>query len=355
MLDLEVAKKQLGQIISVRDTCNNEADTKQHMIIPFLRMLNLDRPAYLKLEYTCFSAGGKSEAVDYAIVVDGNPLILIECKQTSRSNLDSYIPQIKKYYQNKITVKIGVLTNGIVYHFFTDNTNTNVMDDEPFLTYDIAQPEIGFDFIKLLYYDDKFDIEKIHSKAKAIWESKSVEASLSNLFSNLPDDLIKFVMKKVNPHLKPNQINLSKYKAYIQNALDTTIEKDLKEPDPVPGEIAEPITKNTILVYLNARGVNAQGKYDPQTNNISVLKGSEFAIDEVPSCSDAYRKFRKRLIADGYLKINKAGDKYILQSDLGYFASSTAGAYVLGRSVNGWTIWKDKNSDKTLKELMLGK
>ena len=68
--------------------------------------------------------------MDYAIVIDGVPAILIEDKYAGE-NLDKHGSQLFRYYATT-SAKFGILTNGIEYRFYTDLENQNKMDEVPF-------------------------------------------------------------------------------------------------------------------------------------------------------------------------------------------------------------------------------
>ena len=74
------------------------------------------------------------ERVDYALIRDGQPIILIEAKQANVPLSDrQHLTQLFRYW-NATPVKIGILTNGIEYRFYGDTDNDNLMDAKPFLS-----------------------------------------------------------------------------------------------------------------------------------------------------------------------------------------------------------------------------
>ena len=70
--------------------------------------------------------------VDYAIMKGGlTPVILIECKSISE-NLERHDSQLFRYFGLQQIAKFAILTNGLIYRFFTDLDNPNKMDSDPF-------------------------------------------------------------------------------------------------------------------------------------------------------------------------------------------------------------------------------
>ena len=47
--------------------------------------------------------------------------------------------ELKGYYNAVPTVKLGILTDGIIYQLFSDTEEENLMDNEPFAVVDLAQ------------------------------------------------------------------------------------------------------------------------------------------------------------------------------------------------------------------------
>jgi len=76
--------------------------------------------------------------VDYSILKDGTPVIAIECK-TRGTALKDERGQLRSYFNAAPTVKMGVITDGVVYEFYADSEDPNMMDQEAFLTLDFRE------------------------------------------------------------------------------------------------------------------------------------------------------------------------------------------------------------------------
>lgn len=87
------------------------------------------------------------------------------------------------------------------------------------------------------------------------------------------------------------------------------------------------------LFFTKGRGCSASGFYDG--SGFTVLKGSIMANDSVPSL--AWEDKRMKLLKE------TANEQYILESDITFSSPSTAATFCLGRSTNGWGMWKDKD------------
>lgn len=72
----------------------------------------------------------KGEKVDYAILRDGKPILLIECKHHAADLGKVHASQLYRYF-SVTESRFGLLTNGIVYWFYTDLEALNKMDSKP--------------------------------------------------------------------------------------------------------------------------------------------------------------------------------------------------------------------------------
>ena len=120
--------------------CKTEEGTKHALVMPFIAALgyNVFDPTEVIPEFICDVGIKKGEKVDYAIMRDGKPILLFECKQAG-ANLDEvHFSQLFRYY-HVTSARIGVLTNGTLYRFFTDLEESNKMDAKPFLEFNLLE------------------------------------------------------------------------------------------------------------------------------------------------------------------------------------------------------------------------
>lgn len=127
------------RIPGLRPMLDDEAKTKQYLILPLIRALGYDdaNPAEVVPEYTADYGRREGWKVDYAILSDDNLRVVIECKQVSNQLGTTEEAQLGRYFPNvpfAAETKIAILTNGVVYKFFTDQNQTNIMDGKPFWT-----------------------------------------------------------------------------------------------------------------------------------------------------------------------------------------------------------------------------
>jgi hypothetical protein len=117
-----------------------EAATQQYLIMPFIQLLGydpLDPDEVIPEAHASFSDKFRNR-VDYAICLAGQPVIAIECKKVGTLN-EANRGELKGYFNAVPTVKLGILTDGLIYQLFTDTGLENMMDDEPFAVVDLNE------------------------------------------------------------------------------------------------------------------------------------------------------------------------------------------------------------------------
>lgn len=134
---IDELKQLSARVVKLKDTLDTEEGTKMSLILPFFQILGYDvfNPDEFMPEYTADVGIKKGEKVDYAIMKDGKPLILIECKSVSEE-LSKHASQLFRYFGTS-EAKFGILTNGVIYKFFTDLDETNKMDLTPFMEFNV--------------------------------------------------------------------------------------------------------------------------------------------------------------------------------------------------------------------------
>ena len=115
-----------------------EEATKSALVLPFIQMLGYDifDPLEVVPEFTADMGFKKGEKVDYAIIQDGMPIILLEAKKYGKNLEEADISQLLRYFAGT-TARFGILTDGVVYRFFSDLEDSNKMDVHPFFEFNM--------------------------------------------------------------------------------------------------------------------------------------------------------------------------------------------------------------------------
>jgi len=146
----------------------NEQATKQSLIGPFFTMLGYDLtdPRECSPEYKAdFGKDRSTKPIDWAFRNNGTFAFFVEAKEVSRK-LAGFDEQLADYFAKEPAVKLGILTNGAQWRFFTDLTNPNVMDKEPFAKWDIFTDEPAPVDVITLLHKSQFNAELIRAYAQ---------------------------------------------------------------------------------------------------------------------------------------------------------------------------------------------
>lgn len=176
-----------------REQLTTEESIKTALVLPLIEVLGYDfhDPSEVAAELAADTGTKTSEKVDYAIMRDGKPVILFECKPLGNPMGAAQISQLTRYFNNT-DATIGVLTNGVVYKFFTDLDKINIMDQTPFLEVDISKANQGVVAELSRFAKGSFDPEETKAAAKtAAVEAaviRDVKAKLGEMYNDPDDD-----------------------------------------------------------------------------------------------------------------------------------------------------------------------
>lgn len=217
--DLEELSK---RIMTLKDKVNTEEATKTALILPFFQKLGYDvfNPLEFTPEYIADVGIKKGEKVDYAIMENGNPTILIECKSVNEQ-LTNHDSQLFRYFGTS-TSKFGILTNGIEYRFFTDLEEVNKMDSKPFLVFDLLH--LKDNYIKEIHKFTKelFNIENISSSAYELKYVNLIKAYLTQELDTPSEEFVKVILNSVYDGLKTKSV-IDRFTPTIRNTFNLLI------------------------------------------------------------------------------------------------------------------------------------
>jgi predicted type IV restriction endonuclease len=211
-----------------------EANTKAAFISPFLSILGYDTtdPAEVMHEYCAhFGTPGKvmPKKVDYAIAINGNTVMLIEAKACTEKPED-HSGQLKAYFNAVQTAKIGVVTNGVEYRFFTDLKHIHMMDDEAFFTFNILDYSPKDVENLKLFHRDNFDASRIKHDAEGILYSQGMSNLIDSLLVSQSDNFIRFLIRELGT-VAPNYefkgvVNanvITRFKPLVKRSIQTSL------------------------------------------------------------------------------------------------------------------------------------
>jgi hypothetical protein len=180
---------------------HTEEATKNALIMPFIQILGYDvfNPFEVNPEFIADIGIKKGEKVDYAILKDGDPILLIECKH-HLENLDPHSSQLFRYFHT-VSAKFALLTNGVTYKFYTDLVQTNKMDDKPFLDFNIT--DIKDNVIEELkkFHKSYFNLEQIVNSASELKYTNEIKTIMLNEINSPSENFVRFFAKQIYPSI----------------------------------------------------------------------------------------------------------------------------------------------------------
>lgn len=220
-MEFEDAVAQIGKKVeSLKDSITTEEATKNAFIMPFIgSVLGYDvfNPNEVIPEFTADVGVKRGEKVDYALVLDDQVQIIIECKKIGTQLSLENASQLYRYFACT-HARIGILTNGQIWNFYMDLDEPNKMDSKPFLVLDLLDidkqmlPEIQ----KLT--KPSFDIDSIASSAEELKYVGSLKRVIAEQFREPSDDFVKLLASSVYDGAFRQQV-VAKFRPLVEKAL----------------------------------------------------------------------------------------------------------------------------------------
>lgn len=205
-----------------------EEATKTSLIMPFLKILGYDvfDPFEVHPEFIADIGIKKGEKVDYAILKDEKPVILIECKHYA-DGLDPHNSQLFRYFHTT-SAKFSLLTNGLEYRFYTDLVSPNKMDEKPFFEFkitDIKDNEIA-ELRK--FHKSVFDLDSISSTASDLKYFNELEILVTGEMQNPSEEFVRYFAKQVYPSMVTAKV-LEQFTPLVKRVFTQTINDQISE------------------------------------------------------------------------------------------------------------------------------
>ncbi len=195
--EIAVLTQRLPKLV---DHLQTEEATKNALVMPFIAALGYDvfNPQEVIPEFVADVGTKKGEKVDYAIMRDGEVIVLIECKKAGLDLGKTEVSQLYRYF-SVTKARIAVLTNGTQYRFFSDLEESNKMDARPFLELDLSDPRPGALRELKKLGKEGFDLEKMLSAANELKYTSEIKKVLATQFESPDEELVRFFFSRANP------------------------------------------------------------------------------------------------------------------------------------------------------------
>lgn len=222
-MDFKDQIKQIAERIEkLKENIPTEEATKNAFIMPFIQTLGYDvfNPLEVLPEMSCDIGTKKGEKIDYAIMKDSSPIILIECKHWAQ-DLNLHDNQLLRYFHVS-KAKFGILTNGILYRFYTDLETPNKMDEKPFLEINMLDlKENQIEEVKK-FHKSYFDIGTILSSASELKYTSELKGIFNNEFQNPSPEFVKMFSKQVYDGIITPKL-LEQFTALVKKSISSLI------------------------------------------------------------------------------------------------------------------------------------
>jgi hypothetical protein len=183
-----------SRIANTKNMIQTEEATKNAMVMPFIQILgyNVFDPLEVTPELVSDVGTKKGEKVDYAILQDGKPIILFECKKAGGDLNINHAGQLFRYF-HVTAARFGVLTNGLLYRFFTDTEQPNKMDEKPFFEFNILDfKERDVEELKK-FAKSAFDVDTILTTANDLKYTRAIQNRLADWMVSPAEDFVRLV------------------------------------------------------------------------------------------------------------------------------------------------------------------
>lgn len=277
-------KKSLSKIdfSKIQEKCTNEAQTRLYLIEPIIQVLGYSSFDDMLTEINA-GWGAKNDRADIGLLVRDkkNPEIIVECKALGKKLTDKEASQLNGYFINTKNSKIGILTNGMDWRFYSVNNATKSQNlfEIPFLVLDFS--EINDELIEQL---SKFhrnflatNLNELLEETQEFYFMQGFDTAFASELFEPSDEFIKAIFnrmdgKKLTDNIKSKLKSLVNSNS-IQSALLKVIDEESKSGNMVittAEELKIYHTVKTILVHN--RKIDADRiTYRDQKNSFNVL------------------------------------------------------------------------------------
>ena len=223
------------------------------MVLPFFQLLGYDvfNPLEFVPEFTADTGTKKGEKVDYAIMQNNDPIMIVEVKPVNTELSNKHLNQLFRYF-TVTKARFGILTNGIIYKFYSDLDEANKMDSVPFMEIDLLnlKPHSIKELNK--FQKECFDVQEILNSASDLKYTSLLKAAIEEQFNNPSEQFVRALIKNIYTGTKTQAI-IDRFKEmtriaindYISDLLNQKLQSVLSrddtsiEPQNTPSELSE--------------------------------------------------------------------------------------------------------------------
>jgi predicted type IV restriction endonuclease len=217
-----------NRIERIKGSIHTEEATKTSLIMPLIQTLGYDifNPEELVPEYIADVGIKKGEKIDYAIMQNNDPVILIEAKSVNEV-LTKHDSQLFRYF-GTTKAKFAILTNGIEYKFFTDLEEQNKMDQKPFFVINMLDLKDADILEVAKFRKNEFDIVNVLTTASELKYTGEIKQYLHQQWEEPSDEFIKVVINDVYQGVKTKKV-IDNFRDLVKKSLSQYVNEKVND------------------------------------------------------------------------------------------------------------------------------
>lgn len=261
---------------------------------------DIHNPQEVVPEYIADIGIKNGEKVDFTIAIDNEASMLVEAK-TIGTNLNKHYSQLFRYFSVVDGVKVGILTDGVEYQFYTDIKIPNKMDQEPFFVFNIFNFN-NKDYKYLTKFKkENFNMNKIKKAAEKLYYEQEIDRVVSNLLSNPNDEFVNLILSEFYDGVKTSKIR-NNVKPMVVKAIEKYINNFNTNHKVVESNIREEVQEIPVVKTINIRLADIVRK---EFNSISIHKVTYNgqSLKEEKNVTQYYLRLLEMLLADYELEV----------------------------------------------------
>ncbi len=207
-----------------------EEAAKTALVMPFFQALGYDvfNPSEVIPEFTADVGVKKGEKVDYALCIDGRLSVLVECKP-STIDLDlKHASQLFRYFATT-DARFAVLTNGVVYQFYSDIDQPNKMDEKPFFVFSLEAIKRTDPAILERFTRASFNIDAIIAETGRLKLESQMRIELEKEFATPSDEFVRLMAARVQPGGRMTAATRELFQPILLNSIGALIRDRVNE------------------------------------------------------------------------------------------------------------------------------
>ena len=254
-----------NHISNYKDKVKGEQATIDAFVKPFIRALGYDdtNPTEVVPQFTADIGTKQGEKVDLAILKNDKAIMLIECKDWNSDLPKEDVSQLFRYFTAVTEARIGVLTNGVLYRFYTDSEKPNVMDTEPFFQFNMSDIQSSLVNVLKNFTKDKFDLDNARSIAVDLKHRGEIKQILIAQLETPTNGFVRFFHEAIK-----SQMEIQDFTNVVKRAFHEFLDEQSEEEPKGSDEQSEEEPK----------GGDGQSEEEPKGGDASPLKFTNLRV-----------------------------------------------------------------------------